>query len=193
MKKKQAIKINKISKKLNSLKLNKNIEEDDLLLLLNEADKITLDELEFDNILKEQSKMLCNINDIVSKEGNIKGQIKSPNNEKQNPLCNIIKLNNDSKFKKILSKYKKSKEISLKPIKNINSNSKKITIMKYASKKPTVIKYNSKNKTIIKKYRRKTNKNNIKKSKKSSTKKSSSKKSSSKKSSSKLNKKKMQK
>jgi hypothetical protein len=90
----------KNSKDKNNKKYN-----DDLLMLLNEADHITLDDLEFDNILKEQSKILCNINHILTVEHN-KGKNGKIN---ENPVCNITNLNKDSKFKKIISNIENKK------------------------------------------------------------------------------------
>ena len=90
----------KNSKDKNNKKYN-----DDLLMLLNEADHITLDDLEFDNILKEQSKILCNINHILTVEHN-KGKNGKIN---ENPVCNIKNLNKDSKFKKIISDIENKK------------------------------------------------------------------------------------
>ena len=82
----------------NTLKTNKNTSKD-LLMLLDEADKITLDDLEFDFILKEQTKILCDINDILNKENNIK--------TKSNKICNIEHLKTDTKFKEMLTNYNK--------------------------------------------------------------------------------------
>jgi hypothetical protein len=158
----------KFTKTIDSINTDKSTIDNDLLLLLNEADKITLNDLDFDNILKEQSKILCNINNIVTKEGNIKGQIKSTNKD-NNPLCNIINTNNDSKFKSILSKYKQ-KLISKNTISKISKTRKinkskktkktktkktfkKINLIKH---KPTSIKYTSKKSTHKKSRGRKT-------------------------------------
>ena len=94
--KNKSIKKSKLSKSNKSNKSNKST-NDDLLMLLNEAENITLDDLEFDNILKEQGQILCNINNIISGTKN------------ENPVCNIANLKTDSKFKKILSRVIKKK------------------------------------------------------------------------------------
>jgi hypothetical protein len=66
-----------------------------LKIILNEADKITMNQLEFDTIFKEQSKILCDIKTLL-------------NNEKKGTItkCNIIG-KNDNKFNKLLDMYKK--------------------------------------------------------------------------------------
>ena len=84
-------------------KNSKAILNDDILMLLKEAEHITLDDLNFDNILKEQKQILCNINDILKKENK---DISKLSSNKQQLSCNIDNLKNDTKFKNILSKYK---------------------------------------------------------------------------------------
>ena len=192
----EKIKKNKSVSSIGSLKSNKFTDENDLLSLLTEADKITLNDLDFDTILNEESKILCNINNLVNKQGKIKGQFDTKNKD-NNPLCNIINSNSDSKFKNMLSKYKKqliSKSKMSKTKKSSRKSSKKtnpkksfksINLIKH---KPTSIKYVLK-KSRTKKVRSKksrTKKYNPRKSRtkkpirrKSITKKSSYKKSSS--------------
>ena len=184
----------KITKTIDLVNSDKSTDDNDLLLLLTEADKITLNDLDFDNILKEQSKMLCNINNIVNKEGEIKGQIKSKNKD-NNPLCNIINTNNDSKFKSMLSNYKKkliskskiSKTRKIhKPtvIKSLlkktktKKSFKKINLVKH---KPTSINYTSK-KSTHKKSRSKKSRSRKSRSRKSRSRKTTHKKSTHKKS-----------
>ena len=141
----------KIKNSVGSLKNDKSTDENDLLLLLNEADKITLNDLDFDTILNEQSKMLCNINSIVNKEGKVKGQIENKNKD-NNPLCKIINSNNDSKFKTMLSNYKKQlinknkmskKQKTKKSLKKFKPKKtfKSINLIKH---KPTSINYTKK-------------------------------------------------
>jgi hypothetical protein len=144
--------------------------ENDLLMLLNEADHIILDDLELDNILKEQSKILCNINEILNFENN-KGKNGKNGKLTKNPLCEISNLNNRSK-----------EIINIMPKKNLNQflkpNSMKITKKKsktsFANKsksfKKSIKNSNSnKNNKIINKFSKKTNyksmKNSIQKSK----------------------------
>ena len=178
----------KIKNSIGTLKNDKSTDENDLLLLLNEADKITLNDLDFDTILNEQSKMLCNINNIVNKEGKVKGQIENKNKD-NNPLCKIINSNTDSKFKTMLSSYKKQlfdkskiskKQKTKKSLKKSKPKKtfKSINLIKH---KPTSINYTKK--SSHKKSRRKKYSHKKSSSKKSSHKKSSYKKSSYKKSS----------
>ena len=84
-------------------KKSKTIQNDDILMLLKEAEHITLDDLNFDNILKEQKQILCNINTILKEENK---DISKLSSNKQKSSCNIDNLKNDTKFKNILSKYK---------------------------------------------------------------------------------------
>jgi len=167
-------------KSLDNIKSNTIKEENDLVLLLNEADKITLNDLDFDTILKEQSTMLCNINNIISKEGKVKGQFDSKNKD-NNPLCNIVKLNNDSKFKNMLSKYKKKLNTSINKIKTKKTISKKIVPKKNA-KQINLFKYKATSINYATKKSSKKSRSKKSRSKKSRSKKSSSKKSRSKKS-----------
>ena len=67
-----------------------------LKFILDEADKITLDDIEFDNILKEQSSILCDIKQILHNES------KNKNSEF---TCNISNIKNDNKFKKMIKDY----------------------------------------------------------------------------------------
>lgn len=67
-----------------------------LKFILDEADKITLDDIEFDNILKEQSNILCDIKQILHNES------KNKNSEF---TCDISNIKNDNKFKKMIKDY----------------------------------------------------------------------------------------
>lgn len=67
-----------------------------LKFILDEADKITLDDIEFDNILKEQSSILCDIKQILHNES------KNKNSEF---TCDINNIKNDNKFKKMIKDY----------------------------------------------------------------------------------------
>jgi len=69
--------------------------DNNLKTILDEADKITMNELEFDTIFKEQSKILCDIKTLLTNEKN--GTITK---------CNIIG-KNDNNFKQLLNVYKK--------------------------------------------------------------------------------------
>ena len=184
----EKIKKNKSVSSIGSLKSNKSTDDNDLLSLLTEADKITLNDLDFDTILNEESKILCNINNLVNKQGKIKGQFDTKNKD-NNPLCNIINSNSDSKFKNMLSKYKKQliskskmsktkksskiskKTKSKKSFKSINLIKHKPTSIKYALKKSRTKKVRSKKSRTKKPIPRKS------RTKKSSHKKSSHKKS----------------
>ena len=147
----EKIKKNKSVSSIGSLKSNKSTDDNDLLSLLTEADKITLNDLDFDTILNEESKILCNINNLVNKQGKIKGQFDTKNKD-NNPLCNIINSNSDSKIKNMISKYKKqliskskmskTKKSSKKSKKTKSKKSfKSINLIKH---KPTSIKYDFK-------------------------------------------------
>jgi len=119
----KASKDSKLSKSSKSSKLSKaskaKIQNDDLLMLLNEAENITLQDLEFDNILKEQGKIICNINNILS------GTTKD-----KNTVCNIGNSLKDTKFKKILSRITKKKDST-----NVKENSLKHTLKKHKKHK----------------------------------------------------------
>jgi hypothetical protein len=92
------------SKKRKDARIN-TASNQDLKLILDEADKITLTDLEFDKIFKEQTKILCDIKTILEEE---KHKQISPNSiGKSMGKCNIAALHNDSKFKTLLSNYKK--------------------------------------------------------------------------------------
>ena len=100
-KKLSSFKKQKNNKKNISKDTNINKYNDDILMLLKEADKITLDDVEFDNILKEETKILCNINNILNEEKGIKDE---------NKICNISHLTRDSKFKEMISKISTEKQ-----------------------------------------------------------------------------------
>ena len=68
--------------------------------LLEEADKITLDDLDFNKILKEQSSILCDIKKMIHYENNA--------NNKEPFKCDIMNLKNDKKLQIMINKYKKN-------------------------------------------------------------------------------------
>ena len=89
--------------------------------ILTEAKKITLDDLDFDTILKEQSNILCDIQKIIHNE--------TSGSDKKEFKCSIVNLQNDYKFKKLLLDYTKEQNIdntyhSLDTDSNIKSNKK---------------------------------------------------------------------
>ena len=102
---------NKDKSKISSSKKGNKKYNNDLLMLLNEADKITLNDLQFDNILKEQSQILCNINDILNEEKGIKSD---------KSVCNIFDMKKDSKFKEILAAMNNKKYNKIINTKNIH-------------------------------------------------------------------------
>ena len=61
-----------MSKKSHHSKKNSNQSQTDLNRILEEADKITLKDLEFDRNFKEQSAILCDIKNLLQKEKGIK-------------------------------------------------------------------------------------------------------------------------
>ena len=64
--------------------------------ILNEADKITLDNKEFDNILKEENAILCNMNHILDK--------KTPEDKK---ICNKVIKKNDRQLNQMIDEFYK--------------------------------------------------------------------------------------
>ena len=123
--------------------------ENDLLMLLNEADHIVLDDLELDNILKEQSKILCNINEILNFENN-----KGKNGKlTKNPVCELSHLNLN-KSKEIINNMPKKKFNNL-----FNPNSMKIT------KKKSKTSFANKSKSLKKSIKKSKNSNSKSKSK----------------------------
>ena len=135
------IKNKSINKSKGKSKNNYNYNKD-LIMLLKEADNITLNDLEFDNILKEQSKILCNINTILNIENN-KGNKDIIN---KNPVCDISKLNKDTKFKKLLSNF----TIKNNNTKSMNIKTKAKSIVKYVKNINQLSKKKSNSKSINK-------------------------------------------
>ena len=120
--------------------------DNNLKFILDEADKITLDDIEFDNILKEQSSILCDIKQILHNES------KNKNSEF---ICDISNIKNDNKFKKMIKDYTT----------NISSNT--------SSSSTSRISIASSNSKVTKRTKRTPNRTHNKSSKKSSSKKSS--------------------
>jgi len=99
------------------IKKDKKDKNELLLMLLKESDKITLDDLNFDNILKEQGNILSNINEILDSDIFNKN---IPNKEipsKENP-------SKDNKFKNMISEYKLIKTQKKNKIKNKTTEKK---------------------------------------------------------------------
>ena len=94
---------------------NKNIVG--LKTLLEEADKITLDDLDFNKILQEQSSILCDIKRILHYENN-------PNN-KEEFKCNIMHLKKDKKLHHMINEYKNNNKNSKNKFNILNSSPKK--------------------------------------------------------------------
>ena len=94
--KKQKVQISKISKKINKDKANLALRE-----LLDKADKITLDDLDFNKILKEQKKVLCDIQKMF--------HIKQGITQDEPVKCNIKNLKKDENIKEIIEEYKQGK------------------------------------------------------------------------------------
>ena len=89
----QISKISKISKKINKDKANLDLRE-----LLNKAEKITLDDLDFNKILKEQKQVLCDIQKMF--------HIKQGITQDETVKCNIKNLKKDENIKEIIEEYK---------------------------------------------------------------------------------------
>ncbi len=102
---------------------NKKIDET-LKEILSEADKITLDNNEFDKILREQNAILCDLNHMLDK--------KTPEDKK---ICNPVITKTDFKLNKMIDEFYKINNLK----KAITSTTKKV-------KKPR--KYKSKTKKI---------------------------------------------
>ena len=77
-----------------------------LTTILAEAENITLDDLEFDNILKEQSQILCDIKSILHNQNNDKN--------KETFKCNISNLKKDIKFKSMIRNFVVKKKTKIK-------------------------------------------------------------------------------
>ena len=92
--KKQNIKVS--YKKINKDKANLALRE-----LLDKADKITLDDLDFNKILKEQKKVLCDIQKMF--------HIKQGITQDEPVKCNIKNLKKDENIKEIIEEYKQGK------------------------------------------------------------------------------------
>ena len=135
------MKQNKKSKQYNS---NLGLKE-----LLEEADKITLDDLDFNKILKEQSSILCNIQKMLHYENN--------KNSKEPFKCNIMNLKNDANLKKIINEYKNNNIV------NINKYlvPKQILKSRKKSKVQSRTKSKMKSKTIKLKYTNSYNNNRL--------------------------------
>ena len=135
------MKQNKKSKQYNS---NLGLKE-----LLEEADKITLDDLDFNKILKEQSSILCKIQKMLHYENN--------KNIKEPFKCNIMNLKNDANLKKIINEYKNNNIV------NINKYLVPKQILKSRKKSKVQLRTKSKmkSKTIKLKYTNSYNNNRL--------------------------------
>lgn len=129
----------------------------DLQFILGEADKITLTDLEFDNLFKEQSKILCDIKTLLNKDrdANSSNTTKpSINNNIEVGQCKLINLNDSNTFNNLLQNYKKKYNLSKSNISSVariktRKHSGKHNISKHHSKIKKTIK--PKNTTITKK------------------------------------------
>jgi len=119
--KKQKLKISKISKKINKDKANLALRE-----LLDKADKITLDDLDFNKILKEQKKVLCDIQKMF--------HIKQGISKVEPVKCNIKNLKKDENIKEIIEEYKQGQRENKGTVGKIHMLSKK-NIKHYQSHK----------------------------------------------------------
>ena len=107
----------------------------DLQFILGEADKITIGELEFDKLFREQSKILCDVKTLLQKDKDITNSSK----------CDLSTIKNDSKFKQIINNLKN--KYSTNKQNNKIHNSKKT---RKPSKSRISIKTKSKNKSKTK-------------------------------------------
>ena len=111
----------------------------DLQSILDEADKITIDDLEFDKLFKEQSKILCDIKTLLQKDNQ-----KSQQETLQKCTLASSSSHNDSEFKQLLSTYKKKYSSSpritktntkAKLTKKITKHSKRHSRKRHSSKR----------------------------------------------------------
>jgi len=114
----------------------------DLKIILEEADKITMNDLEFDKLFREQSKILCDVKTLLQKDKDITNSSK----------CNLSTINTTSKFKQHINNLKKKYSIT-----NQNTKSKR-TRTKSKSHRKT--KYSSNTKSS-KKLSKKLSKNKM--------------------------------
>jgi len=106
----------------------------DLQFILGEADKITIGELEFDKLFREQSKILCDVKTLLQKDKDITNSSK----------CDLSTIKNDSKFKQILNNLK-NKYSTIKQNNKINHSKKTSKTSK--SSKSRISRISSKSKT----------------------------------------------
>lgn len=94
--------MSKLKNKKNVARTIKNDIAMDLNNILKEAENITLDSLNFNKTFKEQSKILCDIKYMLSKNKN------NSNNDIKPFTCNpiISRKLNDTKFNKLFQKIK---------------------------------------------------------------------------------------
>jgi len=117
-----------------NMNTNTNLKE-----ILKEAEHITLDDLEYDTILQEQSNILCDIKQILHNEkyGNVDNSNKF--------TCNIPNIKNDKTFKKLVLDYHNSNSSKMN---SSSSNSKKIIKLLSLLKIKKQTKQNTKRDTI---------------------------------------------
>lgn len=71
--------------------------DNDLKLILNEADKVTMNDLEFDTIFNEQSKILCDIKTLLKNEKTGKTSLSK---------CNLFEKKGNKNLKQLLHNYR---------------------------------------------------------------------------------------
>lgn len=71
--------------------------DNDLKLILNEADKVTMNDLEFDTIFNEQSKILCDIKTLLQNEKTGKTSLSK---------CNLFEKKGNKNLKQLLYNYR---------------------------------------------------------------------------------------
>lgn len=98
-------------KQLKKTKHNNNLGLKELLV---EADKITLNDLDFNKILKEQSSILCNIQKMLHYENNI--------NNKEPFKCKLSHLKKDKNVQKLITEYKNKNKNNYVNSKNMKYN-----------------------------------------------------------------------
>lgn len=81
--------------------------DETLKYILDEAENITLDDLDFDNLIKDQKHMLCDIRNILN--------MNKKDGEQNNTKCSAENLKTDDKLSKMIDIYKKKNILSNKP------------------------------------------------------------------------------
>jgi len=126
------MKSNKKQTQKNVFNMSNTNNDETLKYILDEAENITLDDLDFDNLIKDQKNMLCDIRNILN--------MNKKDGEQANTKCNAENLKTDNKLNKIIDMYKQKTVLSNKPTLNYNkvksTKSRKLTVKRGPRKSP---------------------------------------------------------